>query len=340
MSEFKLNYLLLPVIPDELLQEIFLQSSAKVVGRYSLVILNAFSGEQVHVQQPFGVGIHGWFRIVGVSNGNICFKFSWDQDDTSLLVWNSTTKCSRKISDPHRDHGRSYFPIYGFGYVPNTDVYNIIHMCKMDIANAYVFFSRYCSMCSTWFHAVNCLSGVEKVDANSVFHNGHAHWITVTGDSYATPKSILCYSIEHESFSKVSIPIGAIYTVHNLLAYKDKLALIAHTHNEFGYVASIWHLNEDVGRNKILEQYYRFRSQSIRENSILFVDDNLILLVNNSKKRELLINSRYRELVLTEYDIEHETRNLLVRRAWQTLEMPHLITVRSTLKYFEEMFLV
>ncbi|XLS66678.1 hypothetical protein HN51_026652, partial [Arachis hypogaea] len=137
--------------------------------------------------------------------------------------------------------------------------------------------------------------------------------------------------VEHESFSEMSIPVGAIYTVHNLLTHNDKLALLAHTHNEFGYVTSIWHLNEDAGGKKILEQYYKFGSQSIRENLILFVDDNLILLVNNSKERELLINSRYRELVLTEYDIKHGIRNLLVRRAWQTPRTPHPITVRSTL---------
>ncbi|RYR01999.1 hypothetical protein Ahy_B06g080856 [Arachis hypogaea] len=145
MSEFQLIYVPLPVILDELLQEIFLRSSAKVVGRciclnkfwlrrlrqpeiciqhmrrqnvvdqhvlfhvgYSLLlmdsnsifIVNAALGEQVHVQQPFGVGIHGWFRIVGVSNGNICFKFSHDQDDTRLLVWNPTTQRSREIFDP------------------------------------------------------------------------------------------------------------------------------------------------------------------------------------------------------------------------------------------------
>ncbi|RYR60489.1 hypothetical protein Ahy_A04g017551 [Arachis hypogaea] len=292
----------------------------------SLYIVNATSGEEVHVQQPFGVGIHGWFRIVGVSNGNICFKFSRKQDDTRLLVWNLTTQRSREISDPHRDHGRSYFPVYDFGHVPNSDAYTIIHTCKRDIADAYVFFSRYCSRRSTWFHCVDCLPGVEKIDPNSVFNNGHAYWITGTGDSYATPKSVLCYSVEDESFRKVSIPVGAIYTVHNLLTHKEKVALLAHTHNEFGYVAAIWHLNEDAGGNKILEQYCRFASRSIRENPILFVDDNLLLLVNNSKERELLINYRYRELVLTEYDIEHGTRNLLVRRAWRYPEMPHPIT--------------
>ncbi|XLS98026.1 hypothetical protein HN51_040761 [Arachis hypogaea] len=324
MAKFQLP---LPIIPDELLQEIFLRSSAKTVGRcmclnkfwhrqlrqpetcihhmrrqkvldqhvlfhvgYSLLlmgsdslyIVNAASGEEVHVQQPFGVGVHGWFRIVGVSNGNICFKFSREQDDTRLLVWNPTTQCSREISDPHRDH--------------------------------------------------------EKIDPNSVFNNGHAYWITGTGDSYATPKSVLCYSVEDESFSEVSIPVGAIYTIHNLLTHKEKVALLAHTHNEFGYVAAIWHLNEDTDGNKILEQCCRFASRSIRENPILFVDDNLLLLVNNSKERELLVNYRYRELVLTEYDIEHGTRNLLVRRAWRYPEMPHPITVRSTLKYFAGMF--
>ncbi|XLS52544.1 hypothetical protein HN51_013221 [Arachis hypogaea] len=269
MTKFQL---LLSIIPDELLQEIFLRNSAKAVGRcmclnkfwhrrlrqpetciqhmrrqkvldqhvlfhvgYSLLlmgsdslyIVNAASGEEVHVQQPFGVGIHGWFRIVGVSNGSICFKFSREQDDTRLLVWNPTTQRSREISDLHRDHG----------------------------------------------------------------------------DSYATPKSILCYSIEDESFSEVSIPVGVIYTVHNLLTQKEKVALLAHTHNEFGYVASIWHLNEDAGGNRILEQY-----------------------------------CRYRELVLTEYDIGYGTRNLLVRRAWRDPGMPHPITVRSTLKYFAGMF--
>ncbi|XLS62624.1 hypothetical protein HN51_016852 [Arachis hypogaea] len=304
MTKFQLP---LPVIPDELLQEIFRRSSAKTVGRcmclnkfwhrrlrqpetciqhmrrqkvldqhvlfhvgYSLLlmgsdslyIVNATFGEEVHVQQPFRVGIHGWFRIVGVSNGNICFKFSREQDDIRLLVWNPTTQRSREIFDPHRDHG----------------------------------------------------------------------------DNYATPKSVLCYSVEDESFSEVSIPVGAIYTVHNLLTHKEKVALIAHTHNEFGYVAATWHLNEDASGNRILEQYCRFASRSIRENPILFVDDNLLLLVNNSKERELLINYRYRELVLTEYDIEHGTRNLLVRRAWRYPEMPHPITVRSTLKYFAGMF--
>ncbi|RYR77017.1 hypothetical protein Ahy_A01g001506 isoform A [Arachis hypogaea] len=358
MTKFQLP---LPIIPDELLQEIFLRSSAKAVGRcmclnkfwhrqlrqpetciqhmrrqkvldqhvlfhvgYSLLLMgsdslyieNAASGEEVHVQQPFGVGIHGWFRIVGVSNGNICFKFSREQDDTRLLVWNPTTQCSREIFDPHRDHGRSYFPVYGFGHVPNSDAYTIIHICKRDIADAYIFFSRYCSRRSTWFHCVDCLPG----------------------DSYATPKSVLCYSVEDESFSEVSIPVGAIYTVHNLLTHKEKVALLAHTYNEFGYVAAIWHLNEDAGGNRILEQYCRFASRSIRENLILFVDDNLLLLVNNSKERELLVNYRYIELVLTEYDIEHGTRNLLVRRAWRYPETPHPITVRSTLKYFAGMF--
>ncbi|XLR34566.1 hypothetical protein S83_062466, partial [Arachis hypogaea] len=72
---------------------------------------------------------------------------------------------------------------------------------------------------------------------------------------YATPKSVLCYSVEDESFSEVSIPVGAIYTVHNLLTHKEKVALLAHTHNEFGYVVAIWHLNEDAGGNRILEQY-------------------------------------------------------------------------------------
>ncbi|XP_072071626.1 F-box/kelch-repeat protein At3g06240-like [Arachis hypogaea] len=380
MTKFQLP---LPIIPDELLQEIFLRSSAKAIGRcmclnkfwhrqlrqpetciqhmrrqkmldqhvlfhvgYSLLlmgsdslyIVNAASGEEVHIQQPFGVGIYGWFRIVGVSNGNICFKFSREQDDTRLLVWNLTTQCSREIFDPHRDHGRSYFPVYGFGHVPNSDAYTIIHMCKRDIADAYVFFSRYCSRRSTWFHCVDCLPGVEKIDPNSVFNNGHAYWITGTGDSYATPKSVLCYSVEDESFSEVSIPVGAIYTVHNLLTHKEKVALLAHTHNEFGYVAAIWHLNKDAGGNRILEQYCRFASRSIRENPILFVDDNLLLLVNNSKERELLVNYRYRELVLTEYDIEHGTRNLLVRRAWRYPETSHPITVRSTLKYFAGMF--
>ncbi|RYR77755.1 hypothetical protein Ahy_A01g002356 [Arachis hypogaea] len=248
MTKFQLNYLPLPVIPDELLQEIFLRSSANVVGRYSLFIVNATSGEEVHVQQPFGVGIHGWFRIVGVSNGNICFKFSRDQDNTRFLVWNPTSQCAREIFDPQKDHDRSYFPVYGFGHVPNTDAYSIIHMCKRDIADAYVFFSRYCSRCSTWFHCVNCLPGVEKINPNSVFHNGQAYWITSTGDSYATPKSVLCYSVQDESFNE---------------------------------------------------------------------------------ERELLINSRYRELVLIEYDIEHGTRNLLVRRAWRDLGIPHPITVRS-----------
>ncbi|XP_057760284.1 uncharacterized protein LOC130980642 [Arachis stenosperma] len=353
MAKFQLP---LPIIPDELLQEIFLRSSAKAVGRcmclnkfwhrqlrqpetcihhmrkqkvldqhvlfhvgYSLLlmgsdslyIVNAASGEEVNVQHPFGVGIHGWFRIVGVSNGNICFKFSREQDDTRLLVWNLTAQCSREISDPHRDHGRSFFPVYGFGHVPNSDAYTVIHMCKRDIADAYVFFSRYCSRRSTWFHCIDCLPGVEKIDPNSIFNNGHAYWITGTGDSYATPKSVLCYSVEDESFSEVSIPVGAIYTVHNLLTHKEKVALLAHTHNEFGYVAAIWHLNEDADGNRILEQYCRFASRSIRENPILFVDDNLLLLVNNSKERELLVNYRYRELVLTEYDIEHGTRNLL-----------------------------
>ncbi|RYR72860.1 hypothetical protein Ahy_A02g007083 isoform A [Arachis hypogaea] len=149
----------------------------------SLFIVDSASGEEVHVQQPFRVGINGWFRIVGVSNGNICFKFSRVQDDKRLLVWNSATQRSRKISDPHKDHSRSYFSVYGFGHVPKIDAYNIIHVCKRDIADAYFFFSRYCSRHSTWFHCVNCLSG----------------------DSYATPKSILSYSIEDESFSEVSI---------------------------------------------------------------------------------------------------------------------------------------
>ncbi|XLS50787.1 hypothetical protein HN51_011464 [Arachis hypogaea] len=335
MAKFQLP---LPIIPDELLQEIFLRSSAKAVGRYSLYIVNAASGEEVNVQHPFGVGIHGWFRIVGVSNGNICFKFSRERDDTRLLVWNPTTQCSREISDPHRDHGRSFFPVYGFGHVLNSDAYTVIHMCKRDIADAYVFFSRYCSRHFTWFHCVDCLPGVEKIDPNSVFNNGQAYWITGTGDSYATPKSVLCYSVEDESFSEVSIPVGAIYTIHNLLTHKEKVALLAHTHNEFGYVAAIWHLNEDANGNRILEQYCRFASRSIRENPILFVDENLLLLVNNSKERELLVNYKYRELVLTEYDIEHGTRNLLVRRAWRYPETPHPITVRSTLKYFAGMF--
>ncbi|RYQ98499.1 F-box/kelch-repeat protein At3g06240-like [Arachis ipaensis] len=185
------------------------------MGLDSLYIVNAASGEEVHVQQPFGVGFHGWFHIVGVSNGNICFKFSRGQDDTSLLVWNPTTQCSREISDPYREHGRSYFPVYGFSHVPNTDAYTIIHMCKRDIADSYVFFSRYCSRRSTWFYCVDCLPGVEKIDPNSIFLNGHAYWITGTGDSYATPKSVLCYSVEDKSFSEVSIPVGAIYTVHN-----------------------------------------------------------------------------------------------------------------------------
>ncbi|RYR57828.1 F-box/kelch-repeat protein At3g06240-like [Arachis hypogaea] len=273
MAKFQLP---LPIIPDELLQEIFLRSSAKAVGRcmclnkfwhrqlrqpktcihhmrrqkvldqhvlfhvgYSLLlmgsdslyIVNAASGEEVNVQHPFGVGIHGWFRFVGVSNGNICFKFSRERDDTRLLVWNPITQCSREISDPHRDHGRSFFPVYGFGHVPNSDAYTVIHMCKRDIADAYVFFSRYCSRRSTWFHCIDCLPGVEKIDPNSVFNNGQAYWITGTGDSYATPKSVLCYSVEDESFSEVSIPIGAIYTVHNLLTHKEKVALLAHTHN-------------------------------------------------------------------------------------------------------------
>ncbi|RYR53045.1 hypothetical protein HN51_015994 [Arachis hypogaea] len=383
MTKFQQNYLPLPVIPDELLHEIFLRSSAKVVGRciclnkfwlqrlsqpetciqhmqrqkvldqhllfhvgYSLLltgsdslfVVDAASGEEIPVQQPFGVGIEGWFRIVGMSNGIICFKFSRGQDDTRLLVWNPTTQRSREISDPHKDHGRSYFPVYGFGHVPGTDAFNIIHMCKRDIVDAYIFFSRYCSRRSTWFHCVNCLPGIEKIDPNSVFHNGHAYWITSTGDSYATPKSVLCYSVKDESFSEVSIPVGATYTVHNLLTHKEKVALLAHTHNEFGYVASIWHLNEDASGNKTLQQYYRFASRSIRENPILFVEDNLILLVNNSQERELLVNYRYRELVLTEYDNQHDTRNLLVRRAWRDPGMPHPITVRSTLKYFEGIF--
>ncbi|XLS47143.1 hypothetical protein HN51_021501, partial [Arachis hypogaea] len=58
------------------------------------------------------------------------------------------------------------------------------------------------------------------------------------------------------------------------------------------------------------------------------------------QERELLINSRYRELVLTKYDIEHGIRNLLVRRESQIPRTPHPITVRFTLKYFEGMFLV
>ncbi|RYR37401.1 hypothetical protein Ahy_A09g042292 isoform G [Arachis hypogaea] len=174
-------------------------------------------------------------------------------------------------------------------------------------------------------------SKVKNGDANAAINY-------LIGDSYATPKSVLCYSVKDESFSEVSIPVDATYIIHNLLTHKEKVALLAHTHNEFGYVASIWHLNEDAGGNKILEQYCRFASRSIRENSILFVDDNLILLVNNSKERELLVNYRYRELVFTEYDIEHGTRNLLVRRAWRDPGMPHPITVRSTLKYFAGMF--
>ncbi|XLT01170.1 hypothetical protein HN51_050521 [Arachis hypogaea] len=286
--------------------------SLLLMGSDSLFVVDAAFGEEVPVQQPFGVDIDGWFRIVGVSNGIICFKFSRGQDDTRLLVWNPTTQRSREISDP-----------------TGTTIDHISqHMVSVI----------YCSRRSTWFQCVNCLPGVEKIDPNSVFHNGHAYWITGTGDSYATPKSVLCYSVEDESFSEVSIPLGATYTVNNLLTHKEKVALLAHTHNEFGYVASIWHLNEDAGGNKTLQQYYRFASRSIRENPILFVDDNLILLVNNSKERELLVNYRYRELVLAEYDNQHGTINLLVRKAWRDPGMPHPITVRSTLKYFEGIF--
>ncbi|MED6191936.1 hypothetical protein PIB30_005415 [Stylosanthes scabra] len=270
--------------------------------------IDAVFGEPYKRTVPMVVADDGWYRLLGVENGILCFRYCSAGDKSYLLAWNSADKSTKLIPDPPGHYCNKCSFLYTFGYFPGSVHYGIVHLFKRKPRQKFWQVTMYSSAERDWVLTLTCPEYVQNLDPNYVSVDGVIYWIRWRDEKNpGTPLYIVSFLMVTYTFGQIFLPDEAKANYHCLLTHAGKLCVGATDYDHETYTSTIWKIS-------ILEEKPTWTKLFTTSGyghpylPALFIDDDLIQVMERYFELEDAPHMKYSIFHMTRFNAPEKTK--------------------------------
>ncbi|RYR33953.1 hypothetical protein Ahy_A10g048650 [Arachis hypogaea] len=281
--------------------------SILIHGKNCFIRLDPKRGNRLFFPLLAELGDADKLMVIGIENGNICLSYNMLQHEAKIIVWNAFTGSKRQILPPKFLGFKVFFPAFAFAYFPKSMHYCILHTFKRNLQEDFIFYSVYSFEDQQWTK-ISASEGMRgKVGPDYVAENGQIFLIHFTGEDYQFADSILIYSIIKKTFYILPIRDRYRSKCQFLLRYQGFFSFLSHPKDENNYTICIWSIINTKDECFKWKSTLKLKGLSTYDNPKLFVDNDLISLVDDTKQTGIDL----KEIVLSRFHIANQLRGIM-----------------------------
>ncbi|MED6136062.1 hypothetical protein PIB30_052480 [Stylosanthes scabra] len=295
--------------------------------------IDTIHGEANKIQVPIPSPGSGWYRIIGLENGIICFRFSSAGDSSYLLAWNPVAGSTKLIPDPPEHHCTKCSYFYTFAYFPHSVHYGIVHLHKKKLHHQAWRLTMYSSAEQNWVVNVTCPDYVRTLDPNYVSLDGVIYWMKWRdSDEDSSVTIIVSFSMLTQKFGQIIMPAEVRANYHGLLVRGDKLCVGAVQYDFETYSCNIWEINS-LGEAPTRKKMFTYDGYGHPYLPALFLDSDVIQVLEKYYHQH--------EVPYIKHGIFHITKwNPLQKTIYSLkwMEFDNFVRLRSLSPFYESAF--
>ncbi|XP_047323899.1 F-box/kelch-repeat protein At3g23880-like [Impatiens glandulifera] len=151
--------------------------------------------------------LHRLVKIVGSVNGLLCLTIGNDD----VVIWNPTTRKSKRLPKSDSKMYPGQYVVYGFGYDEDTDDYKVVVITSELISFEFPLKSDikvYGLKSDSWRKIEGCPKDLPMINARGIFVSGSLHWIAARNGEMDDWRSttILSFDVSKETYSEILQP--------------------------------------------------------------------------------------------------------------------------------------
>ncbi|XLR65678.1 hypothetical protein S83_016350 [Arachis hypogaea] len=319
-----------PVLPDDLLKEIFTRTDPKTAARCRTASttwrIRLSSNRFRRDNTLANIGKHrkvllqiGDPETYG-SNESFCIVdcYSTTGPDLRLLLWNPLLRVARELDDPADKLLKQAVIGYAFGYRAGTDNYCVVHMSKRHVLDRFLHCNVFNSADGCWKHAYINDQRLTHLDEGSAFHLGKAVWVNWGGRGLIIATHVVVLDAETFLLSKIRINRRSLQHVQAMRVLDGIPHLVGYERSPYGGLSTIWCKIDlesmcvvPIIKLGVVGQY------GVPWNPVTIMGDHMITVRENNRKRAGGANGAFlTEISLDQINVVSRRRVTTFKGEW------------------------